>query len=95
MASNIASDPEATNEPELTCFPFDLTYRPRMIFTTTATAIMTSETMLYRGISGSMIFNGLNSRRDAGIEDDAGNDHGADILYPAVSKRMLLVATQS
>ncbi len=46
IASNMASDPDATSEPEFTCSPFALTYRPRMILTATATAMITRESIL-------------------------------------------------
>ena len=42
--------------PEFTFFPCALMYLPRTIFTTTATAMMTRETVPYSGVSGRIIF---------------------------------------
>ena len=56
MASKLASEPEAIREPEFTFSPWAFTYLPRISLTTTATAMITKETVLYSGVSGSMIF---------------------------------------
>ena len=55
IESRVASSPESMSEEEFTFSPTLFTYLPRTIFTTTATATITSETVLYSGVSGCII----------------------------------------
>ena len=55
-ASNKASEPEAINASLFSCSPLRLTYCPSISFTTIATTITTSVTVVYSGSVGSKIF---------------------------------------
>ena len=50
--SMMASCPELTSESELTFLPVAFTNRPSTIFTSTATATITSVTAVYSGVCG-------------------------------------------